>query len=139
MRGDNRGMRKTAQRVPASAADTAAFRRGSLTVVTLGNPREKFWGMVLTLSLEGLSLSGFELSSFDNVTSLVKSGEPFTPAVVFFPMHRIERVELDRPEGPLPSLAERFQSRTGMDAAVLLASRLETAAGGVGAQDKEPA
>jgi hypothetical protein len=86
-----------------------------------------------------LSLSGFELSSFDNVTSLVKSGEPFTPAVVFFPMHRIERVELDRPEGPLPSLAERFQSRTGMDAAVLLASRLETAAGGVGAQDKEPA
>ena len=29
---------------------------------------------------------------------MVRDGEPFTPAVVFFPMHRIERVELDLPD-----------------------------------------
>ena len=61
-------------------------------IVTLGNPREKFWGMILALAPHGLSLSGAELASFDNLTAMVRDGEPFTPAVVFFPMHRIERL-----------------------------------------------
>ena len=70
-----------------------------MVVVTLGNPRDKFWGMILALAPEGLSLSGIELASFEDLVVMVKDGEPFTPAVVFFPMHRIERVELDLPDG----------------------------------------
>jgi len=66
-------------------------------------------------------MGGIELASFEDVTSMVKSGEPFSPAVVFFPMHRIERIELDCAEGRLPSLAERFQSRTGITAVKMLA------------------
>src|SRR5271165_4815977 len=97
------------------------FRPGALVITTLCNPREKFWGMILTLAAEGLSLSGAELASFEDLTVMVKDGEPFTPAVVFFPMHRIERVELDLPEGNLPSLSQRFFSKTGLRPSAALA------------------
>src|SRR6202453_2695588 len=86
---------------------------GSIVVVTLGNPRDKFWGMILSLAAEGLSISGIELASFEDLVVMVKDGEPFTPAVVFFPMHRIERIELDLPDGGLPSLSQRFSAKTG--------------------------
>ena len=91
-------------------------------VVTLGNPRDKFWGMVLALAPEGLSMTGIELASFEDFVLLVKDDETFSPAVVFFPMHRIERVELDLPDGNLPSLSQRFSSKTGLDPAAVLAN-----------------
>ena len=86
-----------------------------MVVVTLGNPRDKFWGMILALAPEGLSMSGLELASFEDFVVMVKDGESVTPAVVFFPMHRIERVELDLPDGNLPSLSQRFSAKTGLD------------------------
>jgi hypothetical protein len=70
-----------------------------------------------------LSLSGVELASFEDLTVMVKDGEPFSPAVVFFPMHRIERVELDLPDGNLPSLSQRFLARTGLDPSSALIAR----------------
>src|SRR6202035_237985 len=101
-----------------------SFLAGSIVVVTLGNPRDKFWGMILSLAPEGVSLSGIELASFEDLVVMVKDGEPFTPAVVFFPMHRIERVELDLPDGSLPSLSQRFSAKTGLRPAETLGSRL---------------
>jgi hypothetical protein len=93
-----------------------------MVIVTLGNPRDKFWGMILALAPEGLSMTGAELASFEDLVVMVKDGEPFTPAVVFFPMHRIERIELDLPNGSLPSLSQRFSAKTGLDPARLLGS-----------------
>ena len=97
------------------------FAPGALVIATLCNPREKFWGMILALAPEGLSLSGAELASFEDLTVMVRDGEPFTPAVVFFPMHRVERVELDLPDGGLPSLSQRFLSKTGLEPSTALA------------------
>ena len=90
-------------------------------IATLANPREKFWGMILSLAPEGLSLSGVELASFEDLTVMVRDGEPFTPAVVFFPMHRLERVELDLPDGNLPSLSQRFLAKTNLAPSAVLA------------------
>jgi len=98
------------------------FLPGSMVVVTLCNPREKFWGMILGLAPEGLGISGIDLASFDNMALMVKEGEPFSPAVVFFPMHRIERIELDLPDGNLPSLSQRFSAKTGLQPSALLNS-----------------
>ena len=92
-------------------------------MVTLGNPRDKFWGTILALAPEGLSTSGIELASFDDFVAMVKGGESFSPAVVFFPMHRIERIELDLADGNLPSLSQRFSAKTGFDPGTLLGSR----------------
>ncbi len=97
------------------------FLPGAMVIVTLGNPRDKFWGMILALTSEGLSLSGVELASFEDFVVMVKDGESFSPAVVFFPMHRIERIELDLPDGNLPSLSQRFSAKTGREPAALLA------------------
>ena len=91
-----------------------------MVIVTLGNPREKFWGAVLALKPEGLSLCGIELASFEDLISLVKEGDAFSPSVVFFPMHRVERMEVDLPNGNLPSLSQRFASKTGKDPATAL-------------------
>jgi hypothetical protein len=91
-----------------------------MIIATLGNPREKVWGSLLSLHPEGLSLCGIELASFEDLVSMVKDGEPFSPGVIFFPMHRIERMELDLPDGGIPSLTQRFHSTTGLDAADLL-------------------
>ena len=119
--GDNRSMAKTIPRENDSSA--GPFLPGSMVVVTLGNPRDKFWGMILVLAAEGLSITGIELASFEDLVVMVKDGEPFSPAVVFFPMHRIERIELDLPDGSLPSLSQRFSAKTGLDPAAVLPSR----------------
>src|SRR5579864_1572868 len=105
----------------ASARTKEPFAPGALVIATLNNPREKFWGMILALAPEGLSLSGAELASFEDLAVMVRDGEPFTPAVVFFPMHRIERVELDLPDGTLPSLSQRFLAKTGLEPSAALA------------------
>src|SRR5439155_2657776 len=101
-------------------ARCGSFHAGAMVVVTLGTPREKFWGAILDLTAEGLSLRGIELASFEDLVAMVKDGEPFSPGVVFFPMHRVERMELDLPDGSIPSLSQRFTSKTGLDPAVLL-------------------
>ncbi len=109
--------------IPAANAEPRRpFAPGAIVIVTLSNPREKFWGMILALASEGLSLSGAELASFEDLTVMVRDGEPFTPAVVFFPMHRIERIELDLPDGTLPSLSQRFLNKTGLEPAAALAA-----------------
>jgi len=124
--GDNRCMPKYSQREDDVSAvqrpASAPFSPGSIVMVTLGNPRDKFWGMILALAPEGLSMSGIELASFEDFVQMVKDGESLTPAVVFFPMHRIERIELDLPDGNLPSLSQRFTAKTGLAPAAILAS-----------------
>jgi hypothetical protein len=131
--GDNRSMPKESQRDDDSSSEQTLtrgpFLPGSMVIVTLGNPRDKFWGMILALAQEGLSMSGIELASFDDFVVMVKDGESFSPAVVFFPMHRIERIELDLPDGGLPSLSQRFSAKTGLDPAALLGSSQRIGAG----------
>jgi hypothetical protein len=114
-----KGVKKRQSSVAAEMCEP--FLPGALVIVTLCNPREKFWGMIIALRSEGFSLSGAELASIEDITLMVRNGEPFTPAIAFFPMHRIERVELDAPVGSLPSLSQRFLARTGLQPSVALA------------------
>ncbi len=95
------------------------FEVGAIVVVTLHTPREKFWGAVLRLSTAGISVCGVDLNSFDDFAALVKAGEA-GPCVVFFPMHRVERMELDARNGAIPSIAERFAEKSGRTAATIL-------------------
>ncbi len=116
---------------PNQQARTAGpFHPGALIIATLSGPREKFWGAILDLSSEGLSLRGIDLGFFDNFVSQIKAGEPFTSGVVFFPMNRVERLELDLPEGNIPSLAHRFTQQTGQDATDVLTGEFLVRSGG---------
>jgi len=88
---------------------------GQLVLVTLQNPREKFWGLLIALTPAGASLRGVDLQSLDDFAQLVKSGEATTASLVFFPMHRVQRIEMDARTGELPSLADQFVTKTGID------------------------
>ncbi len=116
-------VQNSGQRDATDSDSQHPFRPGTMTVVTLANPREKFWGILLVLTAEGLSLCGIELASFEDLISMVKEGEPLSPGVVFFPMHRLERMELDLPDGSIPSLSQRFTAKTGLDPSEVLVQR----------------
>ncbi|MEO5936801.1 MAG: hypothetical protein ABIP81_06270 [Terriglobales bacterium] len=90
------------------------FSAGSVVLVSLNTPREKFWGAILAISAAGVSLRGIDLQSFEDFMRQVKAGDEVSPSAVFFPMHRIERIELDQRNGEIPSMQDRFESKTGV-------------------------
>lgn len=101
-------------------AEAARFAPDVVVLVTLSSPREKFWGAILDISPAGLSVRGLDLNSFDDFIRLVRSGEPVSLGAVFFPMHRVERVEIDARNGDIPSLQERFHSKAEREFAELV-------------------
>ena len=116
----NRKLRRSSAEAQIRNSAGGPFAPGVIVLATLNNPREKFWGIILALDPAGLSLRGVELSSFEDSTNMVVAGDTFTAPVLFFPMHRVERVELDLPEGNIPSLSQRFTARTGLNPVEML-------------------
>jgi hypothetical protein len=105
--------RKTARARVESAGGASVFARGTIVLVSLNLPREKYWGAILELTPAGVSLRGIELTCFEDFARQVKAGEAVTPNAVFFPMHRVERIELDSENGEIPSLQKRFADKAG--------------------------
>jgi hypothetical protein len=91
------------------------FPPSAFVLVTLGNPREKFWGRLVDLDPRGIVLCGVLLDSFDDFVRQLRSGEAAVPVTIFYPMHRVQSVELERSDGPVPSLLKRFRQETGAD------------------------
>ena len=99
------------------------FTASSFVLVMLNAPREKFWGVLVALNAAGVTVRGVDLNSYEEAARQVRAGEPVGAATVFFPMHRVERVELDEAAGELPSLTERFRALSGRDATAVFAAR----------------
>ena len=97
------------------------FAENSVVLVTLNSPREKYWGSIIAISASGVSLRGIDLHSFEDFARQVKNGEEVQPNSVFFPMHRVERMELDVRNGEIPSMTERFAGKAGREFASLFA------------------
>ncbi len=91
------------------------FPPSAFVLATLGNPREKFWGRLVDLDPRGIVLCGVLLDSFDDFVRQLRGGEAAVPVIIFYPMHRVQSVELERSDGPVPSLLERFRQETGAD------------------------
>lgn len=93
---------------------------GSVVIVNLQQPREKFLGLLLKLDSLGAQLRGIDLNSFDDLVNQAAAGstdDGFGPVLstMFIPAIRIERILLDEPAGTLPSCGQRFHDRTGID------------------------
>lgn len=87
---------------------------GAIVIVSLGEPREKFWGILDEINAAGVSLRGIDLNSFDELLRMLAKNETgIYPATVFFPLRRIERILLDEDSGYLPALHAQFAQRTG--------------------------
>jgi hypothetical protein len=92
---------------------------GSMVIVHLVNPTEKFWGVLLDLGVAGVTLRGLNVSSFDDWMSQAARREEQTLGLstMFVPLFRIERIFLDEPVGAVESYRARFERRTGRSAA----------------------
>lgn len=92
---------------------------GRCVLVTLLEPREKIWGVLLSLRPEGIWIHGIDLVSFDDwIRQVIEPSEQFGiigMSTLFFPMHRVERIAMDEPAGSAASLSEHFRHRVGKD------------------------
>ena len=88
---------------------------GMAVLAYLREPQEKMWGVLRALDSAGMTLEGLDLSSFDDWVAQIERGDETVvgPSLLFFPMSRVEKLLADRPAGDLPSMAERFERRTG--------------------------
>jgi hypothetical protein len=92
------------------------MKKHSAVIVSLHSPREKIWGVLLSIQTHGITMHGIDLNSFDDWTREVAREETgMSLSTVFFPMHRVERVLLDEGVGDIQSLADVFQSRVGSE------------------------
>ncbi|HVJ05234.1 MAG TPA: hypothetical protein VM578_06160 [Candidatus Saccharimonadales bacterium] len=89
------------------------FDEGSVVLLTLHSPRQKFFGILLRLAEAGVELRGVALESLDDLARQIKAGDRAGGSTLFFPMHRVEQMELDMPAGDLPSLGESFAANAG--------------------------
>lgn len=85
----------------------------AIVIVYLQNPRERYWGVVRALDATGVVVQGTDLNSFDDWVRQVGAGEPHEASTVFFPLSRVEKVLVDAPAGPAPSLQQQFEARVG--------------------------
>ena len=95
---------------------------GSIVLLYLTDPGEKYWGVVENLHAAGVTIRGINLSSFEDwLGEMAGEGEPtLTLATVFFPLHRIMRMALDEPMGQVESLGQSFERRVGTSVEALL-------------------
>ena len=90
-----------------------AFNPGAVVLLTLVDPRQKFFGLLLELDSAGIVLRDVPLESLEDLAHQIRAGERASGSTVFFPMHRVERMELDAADGELPSLGDTFASQSG--------------------------
>lgn len=87
----------------------------SIIIAYLHTPKEKFWGVLLSLNQTGLVLRGLDLATFDDWTGQVAKGDE--PAIglttTFFPMSRVEKLILDETSGSALSFSDQFFARVG--------------------------
>jgi hypothetical protein len=91
-------------------------KRLSAVLVNLQNPKEKIWGVLLSIKASGITVRGIDLNSFDDWSRGVARGDgDIGLSTSFFPIHRVERVTLDESVGGVLSLSETFEARVGKD------------------------
>jgi hypothetical protein len=92
------------------------LQNGSIVIVHLINPTEKFFGILQDLAVAGVTFRGISLSSFDEwMAQAVRPGDQTLGlSTVFVPLFRVERIFLDEAVGEVESYRQRFSKRVGV-------------------------
>lgn len=103
-------------------ADAFALGPGTPVVVYLHSPKEKVWGMLVSTHGAGIVVRGLDLAVFDDWMRQEARGDEALIGLttLFYPMHRVERMEQDETVGPLVSYADRFAQQVGKTVTELL-------------------
>ena len=116
-KGDIKEWKKTQIRViRVNHSKFMKIEKGESVVVILQNPREKIVGILHEIGAAGVFVRGIDLGYFDEWTRSIVNNEPYLPMQdYFFPMWRVERMSRDESSFEMPSLAEQFRQKTGLD------------------------
>ena len=92
------------------------FEPSALVILNLVNPKEKFFGVLTSISPAGITLRGINLDSFEDwLRQLARREERNLDLITMFvPLFRVERIFLDEPSGSIKSYAQRFEDVVGM-------------------------
>lgn len=92
-----------------------ALESGAPVVLYLQDPKEKVWGLLLSLEPAGVTVRGIDLRTFDDwMRQEARADDPELGLLtLFYPMHRVERLERDESIGTLSSYADRFAREVG--------------------------
>jgi hypothetical protein len=95
---------------------------GTTVVLYLQGPKEKVWGVLVSLTSSGVVLRGIDLATFDDWMRQEARGEEelIGLTTIFYPMHRVVRMERDETVGPLTSYADRFAREVGKSVGAVL-------------------
>ena len=91
------------------------FEPNALVIVNLINPKEKFFGVLASLSAAGVTMKAINLDSFEDwIRQIAHDEEPNIDILtMFFPLFRVERIFLDEPAGAIRSYSQRFEDVVG--------------------------
>lgn len=93
---------------------TTAFAsiRGQAVVLYLQNPKEKIWGVLIEAAAAGVLLRGLDLAIFEDWMRQEARGaeSALGPSTLFYPLWRLERMELDVRVGAVASCTDRFEA-----------------------------
>ena len=93
---------------------TPGIDPGTPVLLYLHSPREKVFGVLVSLQPAGIAVRGIDLAAFDDWLRQEARGERGLGLVtLFYPMNRVERVEKDETVGGLEGIADRFRRETG--------------------------
>jgi hypothetical protein len=88
---------------------------GDAIVLYLHSPKEKVWGLLASITPAGIVVRGLDLAVFEDWLRQELRGEEelIGPSTLFYPIHRLERVERDESLGPVSGFADRFEREVG--------------------------
>ena len=91
------------------------FEASALVILNLVNPKEKFFGILTSLSPAGVTIRGINLDSFDDwIRQIAHEDESDLDLITMFvPLFRVERIFLDEASGQIKSYAQRFEDAVG--------------------------
>jgi hypothetical protein len=95
--------------------DPFELEKGQPVVLFLREPREKIWGVLVSIGTAGIVVRGLDIEVFDDwMRQEARGEEPLIGlTTAFYPLSRVERMERDETVGPMLSYADRFALEVG--------------------------
>ena len=95
---------------------------GKAVVTYLKEPRERNWGILLSLDSSGAWIRGIEVDAFEDWARAIAAGrnDVAGESTFFIPHLRIQKIVIDEDYPAIPSLSSRLKEITGKSAENLL-------------------
>ena len=98
------------------------IEKGSVIILHLVNPTEKFWGVLSDLNQPGVTFRGLNVETFEDwvAQASIDEGGSLDLSTMFVPLFRVERIFLDEQVGEVESYQQHFERRVGVPLGVYL-------------------